>query len=403
MSEIPEALARALPCALVRSDRHGIILEVNDAACALLDREREAVCGEQISGIFEGENPLEPIVLETLIGTSDALELERALRGPDGAPIPVLLRAAVASVDGKTVDSVICSLLDLREKKRLEFELGHAQQLESVGRIAAGIAHEINTPVQFIGDSVTFLEEAFQDIQKLLDDHERLRTAAASAGFEPELVGNISSVANEVDLQFLEEEIPASLKRTLDGISRVAEITRAIKEFSYPDHEEKAAVDLNSALLTTMTVARNEYKYVADLETELNSLPAVFCHLGHLNQVFLNLIVNAAHAIAEAAGEEDQKGVIRVCTRAEGETVLITISDTGCGIPEGVGKQMFDAFFTTKEVGRGTGQGLAIARSVVVDKHFGTLSFESEVGKGTTFYIRLPVDGETRVQGGTSE
>jgi len=139
-------------------------------------------------------------------------------------------------------------------------------------------------------------------------------------------------------------------------------------------------------------VARNEVKYVADVETEFGDLPLVVCNIGDLNQVFLNLLVNAAHAIGEAVNGTGEKGRIRVRTVSEGGTVLVTISDTGCGIPEANRAKVFDPFFTTKEVGRGTGQGLAIARSVVVDRHKGTLTFESEVGKGTTFYVRLPVD-----------
>jgi signal transduction histidine kinase len=176
-----------------------------------------------------------------------------------------------------------------------------------------------------------------------------------------------------------------------------------MKDFAHPESKEKAAADLNKALLSTLTVARNELKYVADVETDLGNLPLVVCNISDLNQVFLNLLVNSAHAIGEVVKGTGEKGKIRVRTVAEGKTVLVTITDTGCGIPEGIRSKVFDPFFTTKEVGRGTGQGLAIARSVVVERHKGTLTFESEVGKGTTFYVRLPVDSgelseETKVQ-----
>jgi signal transduction histidine kinase len=212
----------------------------------------------------------------------------------------------------------------------------------------------------------------------------------------------VHSVEEQSDCAYLLEEIPKALAQTLDGVSRVATIVRAMKEFAHPEGKEMAAADLNRALLSTLTVARNELKYVADVETEFSDLPLVICNVGDLNQVFLNLLVNAAHAIAENSKSSGQKGTIRVCTRSEGDTVLVTIADTGCGIPEPNRSKVFDPFFTTKEVGRGTGQGLAIARSVVVDRHKGALTFESEVGKGTTFFIRLPVDPgacskETRV------
>jgi len=169
---------------------------------------------------------------------------------------------------------------------------------------------------------------------------------------------------------------------------------RAMKDFAHPESKEKAAADLNKALLSTLAVARNELKCVADVETDLGDLPLVVCNISDLNQVFLNLLVNAAHAIGDVVKDTGKKGKIRVCTVAEGKTVLVTITDTGCGIPEGIRTKVFDPFFTTKGVGCGTGQGLAIARSVVVERHKGTLTFESEVGKGTSFYVRLPVESE---------
>ena len=186
------------------------------------------------------------------------------------------------------------------------------------------------------------------------------------------------------------DEIPKALDQTLEGVTRVATIVRAMKEFAHPEGKEMAAADLNRALQSTMTVARNELKYVAEIESEFGELPLVVCNVSDLNQVFLNLLVNAAHAIADIV-KDGEKGRIKVRTATDGNMVLITISDTGSGIPEAIRSKIFDPFFTTKEVGRGTGQGLAIARSVIVERHKGTLSFDSEVGKGTTFYIRLPL------------
>ena len=167
-----------------------------------------------------------------------------------------------------------------------------------------------------------------------------------------------------------------------------------MKEFSHPDQREKTSADLNQALQSTLIIARNEYKYVANLETDFGDLPPILCHVGDLNQVFLNLIVNAAHAIADVVGNEGQMGQIRICTRQDGDWVLIDITDSGTGIPQSIRGRIFDLFFTTKEVGKGSGQGLAIARSIIVDKHRGSLTFKTAEGFGTTFMIRLPIDGK---------
>jgi signal transduction histidine kinase len=270
-------------------------------------------------------------------------------------------------------------------------ELRQAQKLESVGRLASGIAHEINTPIQFIGDNTRFLQEAFAAFQTLLEKYQMVVDAAAAGPVNPNLVGEVREAIEAADLEFLMEETPKSLAQTIEGVVRVATIMRAMKEFAHIDRKEKAAADINKALLSTLTVARNELKYVANVETAFSDLPPVICNISDVNQVFLNLLVNAAHAIGDVLKGTGEKGIIRVRTSLDKATVLVSISDTGCGIPEGIREKVFDPFFTTKEIGRGTGQGLAIARSVVVDKHGGTLTFSSEVSKETTFYIRLPV------------
>jgi signal transduction histidine kinase len=271
----------------------------------------------------------------------------------------------------------------------MEVELRHAQKLEAVGLLAAGIAHEINTPVQFVGDSLQFLRGGFQDLLQLLADY---RGALATAdGSERAAVETRLSEADETaDLAYLRDEIPEALDRALDGIHRVAGIVKAMKQFGHPDGRAKCPADLNEALQNTLVVARNEYKYVATVETDLEPMPLVPCHVGDLNQVFLNLIVNAAHAVADVVGRSGETGVIRVRTRDDGEHVVVSVEDTGPGIPVELQNRIFDPFFTTKSVGKGTGQGLAIARSIVVDKHAGSLSFETSDGRGTTFYVRLP-------------
>ena len=281
---------------------------------------------------------------------------------------------------------------DVTDRLRLEDELVQAQKLESIGHLAAGIAHEINTPTQFVGDNVRFLSDSFTDINRLIEQYQRL-LAAAKTGVCPEALIETCEAANRgADLEYLLAEIPKAIAQTVEGVDRVATIVRAMKEFSHPGSKEKASVNLNRAIESTVTVARNEWKYVADLQTNLDpSLPLVPCLVGEFNQVVLNMIVNATHAIADAVKGTGGKGTITICTSRVGDFVEVRIADTGLGIPESVRHKIFDPFFTTKEVGRGTGQGLAIARSVVVDKHGGTIDVESEVGKGTTFLIRLPL------------
>jgi PAS domain S-box-containing protein len=285
---------------------------------------------------------------------------------------------------------------DLTQQKKLELDLRHAQKLESVGRLAAGIAHEINTPVQFVTDSLQFVRDATSDLAGLLGTYQDLTKSTLDGAASQEAADLAARTADEIDLEYLLENVPLALDRALEGLSRIATIVKSMKEFAHPDRREMSPVDLNKAIHSTLTIARNEYKYVADLETDFGTLPPVTCHVGDINQVVLNIVVNAAHAIHDVVKNDGTKGRITVHTRADGDTVIISISDTGHGIPEDVQDRIFDPFFTTKDVGKGTGQGLAIARSLIHETHGGDLTFETEKGAGTTFVIRLPIDGCAR-------
>jgi PAS domain S-box-containing protein len=265
---------------------------------------------------------------------------------------------------------------DITERKSAEERMASSDRLESIGRLAAGVAHEINTPIQYLNDSVRFIREGVGELLAYVDK------LHASMQQKPE---------ENDDIEYLREELPPALSRVAEGLQRISEIVRSMKDFSHADQTEMSAVDLNRSIASTLVIARSEYKDVADLETDYGDLPPVMCHGGQVNQVVLNLVVNSAHAIADRMKETRQRGRIRVSTRAEGDDVHIAIEDTGGGIPEAIRTRIFDPFFTTKEVGRGTGQGLSIVRNVIVKGHNGQLDFDTEMGKGTTFHLRLPV------------
>ena len=281
-----------------------------------------------------------------------------------------------------------------------EIEVRHAQKLEAVGRLAAGIAHEINTPVQFVGDNLRFLSDSFVSVLDLLERYRASLNGAGQLSWS-ERRDLLRLAEADADVEYLAEEVPIAVDQSLEGIQRVASIVRAMKAFGHPDRVEQHDADLNEALANTLTVARNELKYVADVNTDYGDIPRIRCHPGDINQVFLNLLVNAAHAIA-AIEPERGRGTIAVRTWLDGNDVCISVADSGTGVPAELQERIFDPFFTTKDVGQGTGQGLSLARAVIVEKHAGTLSLRSTPGEGATFTIRLPVAGTVGAGSGSA-
>jgi signal transduction histidine kinase len=275
----------------------------------------------------------------------------------------------------------------------LEQQLRQAQKLEAIGQLAAGIAHEINTPTQYVGDNATFIKQSWSSISNVVRAAQGLYRESEAGAISAEATAGLGRCIQEADINYLVEEIPKAIDQSLEGVHRVAKIVRAMKDFSHPSSEEKTALDINRAIETTITVTRNEWKYVCEVETCLDpALPLVPCHAGEFNQVILNLLINAAHAISHVVGDGGNgKGKIHVATRQESDEVEISIQDTGCGIPAEIQSRVFEPFFTTKPVGQGTGQGLALAHTSIVRRHDGRLWFETTPGKGTTFFIRLPV------------
>ncbi|TVR81987.1 MAG: PAS domain S-box protein [Rhodospirillales bacterium] len=285
---------------------------------------------------------------------------------------------------------------DAERRQALERELQQTHKMEAIGQLAGGIAHEINTPIQYIGDNLSFIVQSLTDLMAVITAHQQVADAAEREGRFEAVVATARAAAASADLDYLASELPSAARQSLEGVEHVSRIVRAMKEFSYPGTREKVLVDINHTLENTLTVSRNEWKYVAEVERALDpTLPPVPCLPGDLSQVFLNLIVNAAHAIAakngKPAAHDDSKGRITIATRQDGDWVEVRISDTGTGVPEAIQRRIFDPFFTTKEIGKGTGQGLTIARDIVVMKHEGVLTFETTPGHGTTFIVRLPV------------
>ncbi|OQX11801.1 MAG: hypothetical protein BWK76_18625 [Desulfobulbaceae bacterium A2] len=279
-----------------------------------------------------------------------------------------------------------------REKEKLQSQLLHAQKLEAVGQLAAGIAHEINTPIQFIGTNIDFLDEAVQGLSGFLQTVVQETEAAPAA-----LADTMRQGLAALDWDYLAAEMPLAIAQSREGVRRVSSIVRAMKDFSHPGSKHKEPRNLNQIILTTVTVARNAWKYVAEVTTDLDpELPDIPLLGNEMGQVVLNLLVNAAQAIAEKLGPhpEGEKGSITISTRHDDTTVTLRLADSGFGIPELVCPRIFDPFFTTKEVGRGTGQGLAIAHDVVVDKHGGSIEFTTEPGQGTEFVVTLPRRGQ---------
>jgi two-component system NtrC family sensor kinase len=320
---------------------------------------------------------------------------EVKLKRKDGVELDVLTSIRVVEFSGaeRFYEGVCTDISELRRAaalvRKLEAKLHVSQKLESIGQLASGIAHEINTPIQFIGDNVHFLRSVFS---RLAACRRQTREAVPSHG-SPELEDlayRVGGIANEAEVTRLLRDADEAFAESIEGLERVTETVRAMKEFAHPGDGEVSSVDLNHSITTTLVVARNEYKQVADVVTEFGDLPLVACRPGAINTVLLNIIVNAAHAIERKSADGAGRGVITIRTTCERTGVSVSIADTGCGIPSAVIGKIFDPFFTTKPVGRGTGQGLAIARSVV-ESHGGWIDVKSAPGVGTEFKIYLPV------------
>ena len=389
-----ENLLSVISTILIQVDDQDRILRFNAAAERVFALPSSAVLGRALneSGLRLDWGEIIPLILTTLLEQRVQELHDLRCTRPDGSEVflDLYLTPAPAGADSQR-PSILLLGHDVTRRREQEALRSQGQKLESIGQLAAGIAHEINTPIQFIGDNLRFLADSFGDLGRHRCASEAALSASATAE-APALLAEVQRVAHEVDMPFLIEEVPKAIAQSLEGVERVADIVRAMKAFSHPDQgDEKCPVDLNQALKTTFVVARNEYKYAAELITDLDpALPLVPGHAGELNQVFLNLLVNAAHAIIAKNHGTEQRGTITVSSRRVGDYAELRLTDSGNGIKPEHRARIFTPFFTTKPVGKGTGQGLALCHGIITKKHGGTIGFESEPGTGTTFIIRLP-------------
>ncbi|RYZ06123.1 MAG: hypothetical protein EOO73_17085 [Myxococcales bacterium] len=384
------ALVSALPDTLFRVRANGTISGVKHG------RER---AGSPFAALREGVTLASSFSEGVLKRLRPALSRNDAT-DPNGA---ATVQVASVTADGATIhhevrvvpsgeDECVCIVRDVTEQRELEERLLENQKLGAIGQLAAGVAHEINTPMQFIGDNLHFATAAIGDLMRLLDQYKQVVQSHANSPIGAPALEALTNAEAEADFEYSREALPQALTRSLEGVERVSAIVRAMKAFAHPGGAELAPTDLKGLVESTVMVATNEWKYVAEMVLELDpTLPLVPCIAGELNQVVLNLIVNASHAITDTVGATGRKGRITVRTSSDDTHAEIRVTDTGTGIPEHVRPKVFEPFFTTKEVGKGTGQGLAMAYNCIVKRHRGSITFETELGAGTTFIVRLPL------------
>jgi signal transduction histidine kinase len=378
-------------CIIIQCEER--ILYANRAALDCLGLGSLAdVTGASLGELFTDESYATLLPnLRKLVADDDQLFMgELKMRRVGGVLIDAdLYHVAVpVSLEGTSM----LNFRDVTMQKRLETELHQAQKLESVGRLAAGIAHEINTPIQFIGDSATYVGTTLTEVMALLEkSRSELRRVAEASG-DAGMLQRLADEEEAADLEFSRDQGPRAVERISEGVSRVARIVSAMKCYSHPGSAEAVLVDVNKLLADTMIVAGHELRTAGEVVSDFGEIPSILGYPGDLNQAFLNLMVNAAHAVADRP--PDGNGELRriaVSTRLEAGQVVVRIADTGCGMTPEVKARLFEPFFTTKPIGKGTGQGLTVVRAAIVQKHNGTVECETAVGVGTTFTLHLPL------------
>ena len=387
-----ELFLMCIPSILIGLDSQGLITRWNNAAATTFSIDSADALGRSLENC--GIQWLKPDMQSELphwLAATVLLSQEFQFRSEAATRF---LDIRIQPISGPEVASgLILTGSDVTHCKLLEDQLRQAQKLEAVGQLAAGIAHEINTPLQYAGDNVRFLKNSWSNVANLLRVVRSVLDESKDGSIQTQSAGDLHAAWQTSETDYLIGEASSAIDQAMEGLDRISNIVRAMKEFSHPGIKGKVLVDINHAIGITLTVTRNEWKYVAEMITHLDpNLTPVLCHKGELNQALLNLIVNAVQAIADnPARPAAEKGAITISTTQLPDAVEIAIHDTGPGIPESIRWRIFEPFFTTKPPGKGTGQGLALAHSVVVKQHRGQIWFDSKSGVGTTFFIQLPI------------
>jgi PAS domain S-box-containing protein len=378
---------------LIATDKNFGIRIANRSTSNVLGYEPEEIMGTSIDKLFHYPWLIDA-VNKNHFDNSNTVEKEELFYNPEsGETLSILMSCSLIQGDSSP-EGIVCICSDITKRKKLEQDLLQSQKLESIGTLAAGIAHELNTPIQYVRDNTVFLTDEFPGVVSYINKCNETLGKISENNSEFTKIKDLLNLKNKLDLDYLVEQIPLALNQTKEGAEAVAKIVKSMKEFSHPGTDVKQAINLNAAIQSTTTVSKNEWKYLATLDFDLDSsLPPLLCYPGELNQVMLNLIVNAAHAIEEKRNKNslEELGQIKITTKYIDNNAVITISDTGTGIPESILSMIFDPFFTTKSVGKGTGQGLTLARRIIVERHGGTLSVDSKENIGTVFTITLPI------------
>ena len=337
--------------------------------------------------IHPDDRPLVTRAAEQALKTGVGQIVEYRMQRKDGTYVTLESHGSFIRDSRGEIEANVISARDISDRRMAM----QNEKLSAIGQLAAGIAHEINTPVQYVSDNIAFLSDIWNQLDAAMAFC--LTPAHASITSDSRPSGAVTCAGPPEEWDWLRQEVPKAISQSLEGIRRMSKILGAMRRFSHTGGGEREQVDLNEALDATLTIAQNQIKHIADVQTDYQpNLPRLECYADEMNQVFLNLIVNATHAIREASKKQArERGKLTIRTRQIDNDVQIEIQDNGTGIPLPVCARVFDPFFTTKQVGEGTGQGLTICHDIVVQKHHGNIWFDTELDRGTTFFIRIPI------------
>jgi PAS domain S-box-containing protein len=398
------ALVEAIPDKILRMRLDGTVLAVKHGKLVSGPPATRAAAQGSIIGALQDSAVREKVMtaISAAASRDEMTVIPSRMTTPEGGEVHNEIRVVRSGED-----EAVCIIRDVTREKEAEEHLSRGQKLQAIGQLAAGMAHEINTPIQYIGDNLHFAKEAIPDLLGLVEAYHTAIQESAASAIPATVLAQLSEREATVDVTYLRETLPGALASALEGVAQVSKIVRAMKTLEDVGRQVRVPTDLNALVENATVVATNAWNNAAELILRLDpTLPFVDCVTGEIAQVILNLVANAAQAIADKVGNSGIKGTLVITTSQHGQDVELRVSDDGVGIAESIRPRIFDPFFTTRPVGKGTGQGLAQIHSAVVKLHRGSIRFESQVGMGTTFIVRLPVRTPTvhhdREEGGGS-